>query len=267
VTSSFHVAIPARHGSTRLPGKVLVPIHGKPMLQWVYERAQASGAHDVLIATDDAGIAAAARAFGAEARMTADTHASGTDRIAELAAIERWPEADIVVNVQGDEPLIPPALIRQVATLLESDLRAAIATLATPVESLAEFLDPNAVKVVADAQGRALYFSRAPIPWSRDGAPAGIASQRVFAGARRHIGIYAYRVGALQSLASLAPTALEKSEKLEQLRALEQGLIIRVADAAERPGPDVNTAEDLQRVAALIARWEGDRRGTAEAEV
>jgi len=232
---------------------MLAPIHGKPMLQWVHERALASGARDVLIATDDETIAAAAKAFGAVARMTSATHTSGTDRLAELAAIERWPEADIVVNVQGDEPLIPPAIIRQVAILLESEPDAAIATLATPVESLAEFLDPNAVKVVADSKGRALYFSRAPIPWNRDGAPAGLASQRVFAGARRHVGIYAYRVGALRRLASLAPTALEKAEKLEQLRALEHGMVIRVADATETPGPDVNTAEDLQRVAALIA--------------
>lgn len=249
---SFHVAIPARHGSTRLPGKVLASIRGKPMLQWVYERALASGARDVLVATDDAGIAAAASAFGAAARMTSAAHASGTDRLAELAAIERWPEGDIVVNVQGDEPLIPPALIRQAASLLDSDPDAAIATLATPVESLEEFLDPNAVKVVTDLRGRALYFSRGPIPWNRDGAPQGLSSQRVFAGARRHVGIYAYRVGALRRLASLAPTALEKSEKLEQLRALEHGMVIRVADAVERPGPDVNTAEDLKRVAGLM---------------
>jgi 3-deoxy-manno-octulosonate cytidylyltransferase (CMP-KDO synthetase) len=222
------------------------------MLQWVYERARAAGARDVLIATDEPMIAAAASAFGATARMTSAAHASGTDRIAELATLERWPDTDIVVNVQGDEPLIPPALIRQVATLLESDPQAAIATLATPVESLVEFLDPNAVKVVADAKGRALYFSRAPIPWNRDGAPAGLATQQVFAGARRHIGIYAYRVGALRRLASLAPTALEKTEKLEQLRAMENGLVIRVADAVERPGPDVNTADDLDRVAALL---------------
>ena len=223
------------------------------MLQWVYERALASGARDVLIATDDAAVAAAASEFGAAARMTSAAHASGTDRLAELAGIEGWPEADIVVNVQGDEPLIPAALIRQVADLLESDPGAAIATLATPVESLTELLDPNAVKVVADSKGRALYFSRAPVPWNRDGAPAGLQSQGVFAGARRHIGIYAYRVAALRRLASLAPTALEKAEKLEQLRALENGLVIRVADAVERPGPDVNTAEDLERVAALIA--------------
>lgn len=224
------------------------------MLQWVHERARASGASDVLIATDDAAIAAAARGFGAVARMTSAAHATGTDRLAELAAIERWPDADIVVNVQGDEPLIPPAIIRQVATLLDSDREAAMATLATPVESLAELLDPNAVKLVADSKGRALYFSRAPIPWNRAGAPAGLSSQQIFAGARRHIGIYAYRVGALRRLASLAPTALENTEKLEQLRALENGLVIRVADAAEKPGPDVNTMEDLLRVAALITR-------------
>jgi len=253
VTRSFHVAIPARHGSTRFPGKVLAPIQGKPMLQWVYERALASGARDVLIATDDAAIAAAAKVFGAAARMTSAEHASGTDRLAELAAIEGWPEEDIVVNVQGDEPLIPPAIIRQVAELLDSDPQAAIATLATPIESLEEFLDPNAVKVVADSKGRALYFSRAPVPWDRDGAPAGLSSQRSFTGARRHIGIYAYRVRALRLLTSLAPTPLERAEKLEQLRALENGLVIRVADAAERPGPDVNTAEDLERVSGLMA--------------
>jgi len=222
------------------------------MLQWVFERAMASGAADVSIATDDPGIAAAAHAFGATARMTSAAHASGTDRIAELAAIEGWADTDIVVNVQGDEPLMPPALIRQVVTLLEMDPEAAIATLATPVESLPEFLDPNAVKVVADEKGRALYFSRAPIPWNREGAPSGASSQCVFAGARRHIGIYAYRVRALRRLASLAPTALEQSEKLEQLRALEHGFVIRVADAKERPGPDVNTSEDLERVAALL---------------
>ena len=231
---------------------MLAPIRGKPMLQWVYERALASGARDVLIATDDATIAAAAHTFGAPARMTSAAHASGTDRLAELAVIERWPESDIVVNVQGDEPLIPPALIRQAAMLLESDPEAAIATLATPVESVAELLDPNAVKVVTNLQGRALYFSRAPIPWNRDGASQGLSSQRVFAGARRHVGIYAYRVGALRRLAALAPTALEKTEKLEQLRALEHGMLIRVADAAEKPGPDVNTAEDLERVAGLM---------------
>ena len=226
-------------------------IGGKPMVQWVYERARASGAADVLIATDDDLVLSAGHSFGSEVIMTAATHTSGTDRIAEVARKLRWPEDEIVVNVQGDEPLIPPALIRQVARLLETHPRADIATLATPIESLEEFLNPNAVKVVTDGQGRALYFSRAPIPWNRDGAPAGLATQKVFAGSRRHVGIYAYRVRALLRVAALEPTALEIAERLEQLRALENGLEIRVADAAERPGPDVNTAEDFERVLAL----------------
>jgi 3-deoxy-manno-octulosonate cytidylyltransferase (CMP-KDO synthetase) len=226
-------------------------IGGKPMVQWVYERARESGADDVLIATDDPLILSAGHSFGSEVIMTSAAHTSGTDRIAEVARKQGWSESDIIVNVQGDEPLIPPALIRQVAKLLEQHPRSDIATLATPIESLAEFLNPNAVKVVTDAQGRALYFSRAPIPWNRDGASNGLASQRVFAGARRHVGIYGYRVGALLRVAGLAPTALETTERLEQLRALENGLEIRVADATERPGPDVNTAEDFERVLAL----------------
>lgn len=229
-------------------------IGGKPMVQWVYERARDSGAADVLIATDDSLILSAGHSFGAEVIMTAATHASGTDRIAEVARKQGWPESDIIVNVQGDEPLIPPALIRQVARLLEQHPQAHIATLATPIESLEDFLNPNAVKVVTDGAGRALYFSRAPIPWNRDGAPGGLASQQVFAGARRHVGIYGYRVGALLRVAALAPTSLEMCERLEQLRALENGLEIRVADAAERPGPDVNTAEDFERVLALAGR-------------
>ncbi len=248
----FRIAIPARAGSSRLPGKALAELNGKPMLQWVHEKACAAGASEVLIATDDESIAAAARAFGAVARLTSPAHASGTDRIAELAALEGWADEDIVVNVQGDEPLIPPAVIGQVAAVLAGSPQAAIATLATPIESLEEFLDPNVVKVVTDSRGRALYFSRAPIPWSREGAPAGLSSQSRFQGARRHVGLYAYRVAALRTLAGLPGSPLEASEKLEQLRALEHGLIIQVADALERPGPDVNTAEDLRRVARLV---------------
>ena len=248
----FRVVIPARYASARLPGKALMSIGGKPMVQWVYERARESGAADVLIATDDLLIVSAGHSFGSEVVMTAATHTSGTDRIAEVARKHAWAEDEIVVNVQGDEPLIPPALIRQVARLLEAHPGADIATLATPIESLEEFLNPNVVKVVTDGEeGRALYFSRAPIPWNRDGAPAGLASQTVFDGSRRHVGIYAYRVGALLRVAALAPTALETTERLEQLRALENGLEIRVADASERPGPDVNTAEDFERVLAL----------------
>ena len=248
----FRIVIPARAGSSRLPGKALADLKGKPMLQWVYEKARAAGASAVLIATDDESIVAAAQAFGATARMTSPTHASGTDRIAELARLEGWADEDIVVNVQGDEPLIPPRVIAQVAALLAGAPQAAIATLAAPIETLEEFLDPNVVKVVTDSAGRALYFSRAPIPWSRDGAPAGLSSQSRFQGARRHVGLYAYRVAALRTLASLPSSPLERHEKLEQLRALEHGLVIQLADALERPGPDVNTAEDLRRVAALL---------------
>jgi 3-deoxy-manno-octulosonate cytidylyltransferase (CMP-KDO synthetase) len=171
-----------------------------------------------------------------------------------VARIRGWAQSDIVVNVQGDEPVIPPALIDQVASLLESHPSAQIATLATPITSLEEFMDPNAVKVVTDTAGRALFFSRAPIPWVRDGAPAGLASQTSHEGARRHVGIYGYRVSGLLRMASLKRAALEQSEKLEQLRALENGLEIRVADSVEQPGPDVNTEADLERVMGLLAK-------------
>jgi 3-deoxy-manno-octulosonate cytidylyltransferase (CMP-KDO synthetase) len=253
----FRVVIPARYAATRLPGKALMPLAGKPIVQWVYERANAAGAQEVLIATDDDLIVSAAHSFGAEAVMTAAAHASGTDRIAEVARARGWAPASVVVNVQGDEPLMPAALIQQVAALLARHAHADIATLASPINEVGEFLDPNTVKVVTDGAGRALYFSRAPIPWNRDGAPAGLASQRDLSGARRHIGIYAYRVAALLRLAALPVSALEASEKLEQLRALEDGFDIRVGDAVERPGPDVNTLADLERVRAQIAPGHG----------
>ena len=223
------------------------------MLQWVYERATAAGAREVLVATDDERVASAARGFGAEVIMTARTHLSGTDRIAEVARSRHWGADEIVVNVQGDEPLIPPATIAQVARLLPAHPAGDIATLATALESLAELLDPNVVKVVTDTRGMALYFSRAPIPWNSDSPPAGLASQTNFTGARRHRGIYAYRVAALLRLAQLPHGALEQRERLEQLRALEHGLRIYVEEALERPGPDVNTPADLERVRALIA--------------
>jgi 3-deoxy-manno-octulosonate cytidylyltransferase (CMP-KDO synthetase) len=248
----FRVVIPARHASTRLPGKVLRLICGKPMLQWVYERACDSGASEVLVAADDERIVSAARACGAEAVLTAASHASGTDRIAELAGTRGWAQDEIVVNVQADEPLIPPAVIAQTAALLEAEPLADIATLATPVTSVQELMDPNVVKVVTGEAGRALYFSRAPIPWNRDGASGEWASQRDYGGAQRHIGIYAYRTGALVRLARLPPSPLEQRERLEQLRALEHGLRIVVATACQAPGPDVNTPADLERVTALV---------------
>lgn len=223
------------------------------MLQWVHEAACASGAREVLIATDDERIVRAAQSFGAGTVLTASGHVSGTDRIAEVARNEQWAADDIIVNVQGDEPLMPAAVIAQVAALLCAQPQAHIATLATAIESLSELLDPNVVKVVTDTHGTALYFSRAPIPWNRDGASAGIGSQTDCRGARRHRGIYAYRVAALLRMAQLPHGALEGREKLEQLRALEHGLTICVGDAIEQPGPDVNTLADLQHAAAVLA--------------
>jgi 3-deoxy-manno-octulosonate cytidylyltransferase (CMP-KDO synthetase) len=233
---------------------VLLPIAGRPMLHWVCERARASSAAEVIVATDDARIADAARATGVQAVMTAAHHACGTDRIAEVAASQGWAPSDVIVNLQGDEPMMPPDLIDQVAALLQPphDARADIATLAAPIATLTEFLDPNAVKVALDDAGRALYFSRAPIPWDRDGA-AGQGAQMSFAGSLRHIGLYAYRVSAVRRLSQLAPGALEQREKLEQLRALAAGMSIRVGIAAERPGLDVNTPEDLERIRRVVA--------------
>jgi 3-deoxy-manno-octulosonate cytidylyltransferase (CMP-KDO synthetase) len=219
----------------------------------VYERARRSRAAEVLIATDDERIAAVAAAFGAPVAMTSILHACGTDRIAEVAQQRGWADGEIVVNLQGDEPLMPEALIDQAAGLLASYPSADIGTLAARIGSLAAYLDPNVVKVVSGAQQRALYFSRAPIPWHRDAAPAGFASQRSYGHARRHVGIYAYRCGALRRMAAIAPTPLELLEKLEQLRPLEHGFDIRVADASVLPGPDVNTPEDVVRVEALLA--------------
>ena len=179
----FRVVIPARYASTRLPGKALLPMAGKPMIQWVWERAGKSRAAEVIVATDDARIAEAAKSFGATVAMTAATHPSGTDRIAEVARTRGWNASDVVVNVQGDEPLIPPALIDQVAGLLEKNAAADMATLGVPLTRIEQLMDPNVVKLVMDAAGRALYFSRAPIPWQRDSAPAGLASQTSFASA------------------------------------------------------------------------------------
>lgn len=248
----FRVVIPARFASTRLPGKPLLRIAEKPLIQWVYESARRSAAIDVCIATDDDRIAEAAQCFGAPVVMTSISHQSGTDRIAEVARLKSWAADQIIVNLQGDEPLMPPELIDQVAAVLDQHPTAQVATLAAKITSLQAMMDPNVVKVVTDLKQRALYFSRAPIPWHRDGAPAGLSSQRSFSGARRHIGIYAYRVGALVQLAANSPTQLEHFERLEQLRALEHGMDIRVGDSVVLPGPDVNTAEDVARVALML---------------
>ena len=248
----FRVVIPARHDSTRLSGKPLALLAGVPMILHVHRIALRSGAAEVIVATDDERIRAACAAAGAAVEMTSAAHASGTDRIAEVAARRGWAGAEIVVNVQGDEPLLPHSLIAQAAGLLAATPEAAIATLATPIATDAEYLDPNIVKVVARGDGLALYFSRAPIPWDRDGAASVPASRERHRGARRHIGLYAYRVSALRALAAAPATALERCERLEQLRALSIGLSIAVADAAEAPGPGVDTPEDLARVVALM---------------
>ena len=248
----FRVVIPARFASSRLPGKPLLDISGIPMIQHVWQRASASGADEVLVATDDRRIADACDAFGAVARMTSPDHASGTDRIAEVALDERWDEDDVVVNVQGDEPLIPPANISQVAGSLLSRPEAEMATLCSGIQTLEEYLDPNIVKLVRAEDGRALYFSRAPIPWHRDSAPTGLGSQTRFKDSLRHIGIYAYRVGALHRLAATPPCPLESIECLEQLRALWLGYAIIAEVAAEEPGPGVDTQDGLDAVRRLM---------------
>lgn len=256
---SFKVVIPARYASTRLPAKPLADLGGRPMIQWVIAAASGSKAEQVLVATDDERIAAAALdARGANvAVLTRAEHLSGTDRIAEVAARHGWDGRTIVVNVQGDEPQLPSALIDQVAALLERDPAADIATLCTPVTSVEEFLDPNVVKVVTGHTGQALYFSRAPIPWHRDGASSGLTSQTSVLGARRHLGLYAYRVEALRRLTAMPPSDLEILEKLEQLRALQAGMRIVVATAAIAPPAGVDTQGDLQRVRQTLARIHG----------
>lgn len=248
----FTVVIPARYAAQRLPGKPLAKLHGRPLILHVCDRARSSGAAHVIVATDDERVRAACAADGVDVQMTGSEHASGTDRIAEVAESRGWNEDEIIVNLQGDEPLMPPADIEQAAALLHSHDGADISTLCTPIHELAEFMNPNVVKVVADLAGRAIYFSRAPIPWNRDSAAAGMGSQQKHQGALRHIGMYGYRVGALKRLAAAAPCELEQLEKLEQLRALWLGMIIAVDVAREMPGPSVDTPEDLQRVAALM---------------
>jgi len=252
VSHVYRVVIPARYASTRLPGKPLRELVGKPMLQHVYEAAQQCNAQQVVIATDDERIESAARDFGAEVCMTADTHASGTDRLAEVVAKLGWPDGDIVVNVQGDEPLMPPALIDQVADDLAASPDAAISTVATPMVAAGEFFDRNVVKVVTDRAGFALYFSRASIPWDRDLLNSGVQALPIGIVPLRHIGIYAYRVGYLGRYTEMRSCPLEQAEQLEQLRALWYGERIHVAEACQRPGPGVDTEEDLLIAAQLL---------------
>lgn len=254
---TFKVVVPARYASSRLPAKPLADIAGKPMVVRVMERALASGAAEVWVATDHEGVRDAVLAAGGKALMTRADHPTGTDRLAEVVATLGWAPGDIVVNVQGDEPLIAPALIRQVAHALAADVNAEIATAAHPIQSSDEFLNPSVVKVVCDKNRHAQYFSRAPIPFPRDVALAGhlLPGHPLpeGLGALRHVGLYAYRAGFLQAFASLAPAPTEKIEMLEQLRALWHGYQIRVETLNEAPPAGVDTAEDLARVRALFA--------------
>ena len=256
----FHVVIPARYASTRLPGKPLADIGGRPMVVRVVEAALGSAAADVTVATDDARVLEAVSAHGHRAVMTRTDHPSGTDRIAEVAERMGWADGDIVVNVQGDEPLIDPRLVDAVASALEGDPGAAIATAAHRIGTAADFLNPNVVKVVTDAAGRALYFSRAPIPWPRDDFATGRDTLPAGFAALRHIGIYAYRVGFLRLYGGLAPAPCETWESLEQLRALWHGQAIRVIECADPPAAGVDTPEDLARVRACFAGAPGHDR-------
>jgi 3-deoxy-manno-octulosonate cytidylyltransferase (CMP-KDO synthetase) len=244
----FHVIIPARFASSRLPGKPLLEIGGRPLIQWVWERAIASGADSVLVATDDERIRSAVRAFGGECLMTAAHHTSGTDRIAEVVRARGLSPDEIVVNLQGDEPMMPAEVIARTAAALRENKRIDIATAVAPIESLREFLDPNCVKALRAGDGRALYFSRAPVPWPRDNLALGQPDS--FAGSWRHIGIYAYRVHSLLRFAAWPPTPLESIEKLEQLRALENGMHIHLVCLSAPPPAGIDTPEDLERVRA-----------------
>ncbi len=247
---SFIAIIPARFASSRLPGKPLADIGGKPMVVHVMERAKESGADRVIVATDHPDVFAAVEAAGGEVCMTRADHQSGTERLAEVIELYGFSDEDIIVNVQGDEPLVPPVIIKQVADNLAS-CEAGMATLAVPIETAEEAFNPNAVKVVMDVNGYALYFSRATIPWERER----FAESRETVGDTflRHIGIYAYRAGFIRRYVNWAPSPLENIELLEQLRVLWYGEKIHVAVAKEVPSVGVDTPEDLQRVREFLA--------------
>ncbi|MDR6231637.1 3-deoxy-manno-octulosonate cytidylyltransferase (CMP-KDO synthetase) [Pseudomonas sp. SORGH_AS199] len=252
MSTAFTVVIPARLASTRLPNKPLLDIAGKPMIQHVWEQARRSGAEQVVVATDHDDILRACEGFGARVLLTRADHASGTDRLAEVAELLGLAADALVVNVQGDEPLIPPAVIDQVANNLAAHPEAGVATLAEPIADVDSLFNPNVVKVSTDLNGLALTFSRAPLPWARNAFAGDRAQLPQGFPYRRHIGIYAYRAGFLADFVSWGPCALEETEALEQLRALWHGVRIHVADALEAPQAGVDTREDLERVRRLL---------------
>jgi len=247
--TDFVVVIPSRFASSRLPGKPLRELNGKPMIQHVYERGMESGAGEVIVATDDDRIAEVAESFAATVCMTDRDHQSGTERIAEVADLLDWDDAQVVVNLQGDEPSMPADLINQCAALLD-DATADIATLASPFRSIADFESPNCVKVIRDVNNHAIYFSRATIPYSRENEQRELAMDS----ALHHHGIYAYRCGVLRRFVSAEPSPLEVSEQLEQLRALSLGMSIVVGVPSVRPGTGVDTQDDLCRAAEDLAK-------------
>ena len=247
----FTVLIPARLASTRLPRKPLADIGGAPMVVRVAERARLAGAEAVIVAADDEAIVEACSRHGVRALLTRSDHASGSDRLAEASTLLGLADDEIVVNVQGDEPLIEPDAVRETARLLDEKPDCVVATAAHPIDDAAELRDPNIVKVVLDASGRALYFSRAPIPWWRDGYAAGRVESLSSPPPLRHIGLYAYRVAFLRRFPLLKAAPLETIEALEQLRVLWHGERIAVHVCAERPGPGVDTPADLERVRVL----------------
>jgi 3-deoxy-manno-octulosonate cytidylyltransferase (CMP-KDO synthetase) len=247
---SFTVIIPSRYSSTRLPAKPLKDLAGMTMIERVYRQACQSNASRVVIATDDQRIFDVATSFGAEVCMTRTDHESGTDRLQEAALNINLAEDEIVVNVQGDEPLIPPAVINQVAENLARNAQASMSTLSIAIQDVEEFYDPNCVKAVADLDGMALYFSRSPIPFPRDGDSHSLPEVMT---AQRHIGIYGYRVAFLNDFIQWPLSPLEDTEKLEQLRAMWQGCKIHIQTACEVPPPGIDTEADLIRVRALLA--------------
>ncbi|MFT6989124.1 MAG: 3-deoxy-manno-octulosonate cytidylyltransferase (CMP-KDO synthetase) [Paraglaciecola sp.] len=252
---SFKIAIPARYQSSRLPGKPLADIHGNPMIWHVYQQACKTGVtqQNIVIATDNQEIFDCASNFGANVVMTSAEHKSGTDRLAEVAQQLNWRDSDVVVNVQGDEPLIPPALIAQVANLVINNQEVGMSTLGVRLTALEDVVNPNVVKLVTDNDKVALYFSRAAIPFDRDSTIAEQLNSSSASPYIRHIGMYAYRVNVLNQLATLPVCQLEQLEKLEQLRALSNGIKIKVGVIEQAPAHGVDTQQDLEKVRALLA--------------
>ena len=249
----FHIVIPARYGSTRLPGKALLDIAGHPMVWWVWQRALTSSAASVVVATDHDDIASIMRECGADVAMTNASHPSGTDRLAEVVDQRGWSDDEVVVNLQGDEPLMPVENLEQVARELGENPAASIATLAETITDVQAFRDPSVVKVVASAAGNAMYFSRAPIPYPRDIGDAALEAKILELGLMRHVGLYAYRCGFLRAFVSWEQAPMERVEALEQLRALHHGAQIRVAEAAQPVPAGVDTQKDLDHVRRLLS--------------